>query len=31
MNNHLVQNLVNDYNDYLNEDELVHIIIKQII
>ena len=28
MNKHLVQNLVKDYNDYLKEDELVHILIE---
>lgn len=28
MNKHLVQNLVKDYNDYLKEDELVHISIE---
>ena len=26
MNKHLVQKLGKDYNDYLNEDELVHIL-----
>ena len=28
MNKHLVQKLVKDYNDYLKEDELVHILIE---
>ena len=28
MNKHLIQNLVKDYNDYLKEDELVHILIE---
>lgn len=28
MNKQLVQNLVKDYNDYLKEDELVHILIE---
>ena len=28
MNKHLVEKLVKDYNDYLKEDELVHILIE---
>lgn len=28
MNKQLVQKLVKDYNDYLKEDELVHILIE---
>lgn len=28
MNKHLVQKLVKDYNDYLKDDELVHILIE---
>ena len=28
MNKHLVQKIVKDYNDYLKEDELVHILIE---
>ena len=28
MNKHLVQKLIKDYNDYLKEDELVHILIE---
>lgn len=28
MNKHLVQKLVKDYNDYLKEDELIHILIE---
>lgn len=28
MNKHLAQKIVKDYNDYLKEDELVHILIE---
>lgn len=28
MNKQLVQKLVKDYNDYLKEDELIHILIE---
>ena len=27
-NKHLVQNLINDYNDRLKEDEAIHIVVE---